>query len=526
MAVGIDLGTTNSLVAIVHDGQPSRCCATRTGRACCRRSVALRRRDGRRRRGRAARAAATRPNDRRQLVKRFMGRGAGDLRRSSPARCRYRAGAGAGRRHGAVRRSAGACVTPVEVSRRDPARAQGARRGGARAGRRAARSSPCPPTSTTPSAQATQATPARLAGLEVLRLLNEPTAAALAYGLDKAAEGIFAVYDLGGGTFDVSILRLDEGRVPGAGDRRRQRARRRRLRSRARRAALRRARHADADGDRTREAGASTPRGAAKDALTDAATSGAARSTSAARRRRHALDGRRWSADRSRCSSAPARLPAARSRTPASSRGELDGVVLVGGSTRDPAGARATSPQLFGKRAAVATSIPTRWSRSAPRSRPTCSPARASDDVLLLDVIAAVARARDDGRRRREDHPAQHDDPGRRARRRSPPTQDNQTGDGRCTSSRASASWSTDCRSLARFELRGIPPLPAGMARLEVTLRGRRRRPADRDGARADHRHRGSRRGQAELRPDRGGDGAACCATASTTRARTWSSAC
>jgi molecular chaperone HscA len=51
----------------------------------------------------------------------------------------------------------------------------------------------------------------RIAGLEVLRLLNEPTAAALAYGLDNAAEGIYAVYDLGGGTFDVSILRLTKG---------------------------------------------------------------------------------------------------------------------------------------------------------------------------------------------------------------------------------------------------------------------------------------------------------------------------
>jgi molecular chaperone HscA len=52
---------------------------------------------------------------------------------------------------------------------------------------------------------------ARLAGLNVLRLLNEPTAAAIAYGLDKAAEGIFAIYDLGGGTFDISILRLSKG---------------------------------------------------------------------------------------------------------------------------------------------------------------------------------------------------------------------------------------------------------------------------------------------------------------------------
>ena len=52
---------------------------------------------------------------------------------------------------------------------------------------------------------------AKLAGLNVFRLLNEPTAAAIAYGLDKAAEGTIAVFDLGGGTFDVSILRLRKG---------------------------------------------------------------------------------------------------------------------------------------------------------------------------------------------------------------------------------------------------------------------------------------------------------------------------
>src|SRR5690606_9077742 len=52
---------------------------------------------------------------------------------------------------------------------------------------------------------------ARLAGLTVLRLLNEPTAAAVAYGLDNPAEGVYVIYDLGGGTFDVSILRLSQG---------------------------------------------------------------------------------------------------------------------------------------------------------------------------------------------------------------------------------------------------------------------------------------------------------------------------
>ncbi|MFZ6721003.1 Fe-S protein assembly chaperone HscA [Undibacterium sp. Ji49W] len=52
---------------------------------------------------------------------------------------------------------------------------------------------------------------AKLAGLNVLRLLNEPTAAAIAYGLDNASEGVYAVYDLGGGTFDISILRMSKG---------------------------------------------------------------------------------------------------------------------------------------------------------------------------------------------------------------------------------------------------------------------------------------------------------------------------
>ena len=51
----------------------------------------------------------------------------------------------------------------------------------------------------------------RIAGLEVLRIINEPTAASLAYGLDKRHAGLIAVYDLGGGTFDISILRVEDG---------------------------------------------------------------------------------------------------------------------------------------------------------------------------------------------------------------------------------------------------------------------------------------------------------------------------
>ncbi len=82
---------------------------------------------------------------------------------------------------------------------------------------------------------------ARVAGLEVLRLVNEPTAAALAYGLDKGSEGLYAVYDLGGGTFDFSLLRLEKGVfqvLATGGD---TRAGRRRLRPRHRRASAGRA---------------------------------------------------------------------------------------------------------------------------------------------------------------------------------------------------------------------------------------------------------------------------------------------
>src|SRR3989337_2168493 len=64
-----------------------------------------------------------------------------------------------------------------------------------------------------PNRQGGRATEAagQVAGLEVLRIINEPTAAALAYGLDKKGEETIAVYDLGGGTFDISILDIGEG---------------------------------------------------------------------------------------------------------------------------------------------------------------------------------------------------------------------------------------------------------------------------------------------------------------------------
>ncbi|HYM31054.1 MAG TPA: Fe-S protein assembly chaperone HscA, partial [Candidatus Cybelea sp.] len=104
---------------------------------------------------------------------------------------------------------AGRRLTPVEISA-DILRALKSRAEHA-LGREIARAVVTVPAYFDDAARTATKDAARLAGLEVLRLVNEPTAAALAYGLDKAAEGLYAIYDLGGGTFDVSILKLEKG---------------------------------------------------------------------------------------------------------------------------------------------------------------------------------------------------------------------------------------------------------------------------------------------------------------------------
>ncbi len=112
--------------------------------------------------------------------------------------------------NGTVRiRAGGREVTPMEVSaeilkhlKQDAERALG---------REVNRAVITVPAYFDDAARAATKDAARLARLEVLRLINEPTAAALAYGLDKGAQGIYAVYDLGGGTFDISLLRLEQG---------------------------------------------------------------------------------------------------------------------------------------------------------------------------------------------------------------------------------------------------------------------------------------------------------------------------
>ena len=201
-AVGIDLGTTNSLVATVRhglavvlpdeEGRPLVPSVVRYGEA--RTDV-----------GHAAvEGAAGDPCNTIVSVKRLMGRGLEDL--ADDRRYPYRFVEG----EGVIRISTRAGVkTPVEISaeilKTLRARAE-ASLGGAVDGAVVT----VPAYFDDAQRQATKDA-ARLAGLPVLRLLNEPTAAAIAYGLDNAAEGTYAVFDLGGGTFDISILRLSRG---------------------------------------------------------------------------------------------------------------------------------------------------------------------------------------------------------------------------------------------------------------------------------------------------------------------------
>ena len=204
LAAGIDLGTTNSLVATVRSGQaetlpdaagehllPSVVRYTPEG-------VVV---------GRAARAAAAEdPLNTVASVKRLMGRGVEDVK-SLGSRLPYefrQADTAVPRIH-----TVGGDVSAVEVSA-EILRVLARRAEDALGAPLSGVVITVPAYFDDAQRQATKDA-ARLAGLNVLRLLNEPTAAAVAYGLDRGADGVHAIYDLGGGTFDISILRLDRG---------------------------------------------------------------------------------------------------------------------------------------------------------------------------------------------------------------------------------------------------------------------------------------------------------------------------
>ncbi len=202
LAVGIDLGTTNSLVATVRNGFPV-VLPDESGRPLL--PSIVRYGDAGVEVGYQAQSMqAADPVNTIVSVKRLMGRGLADL--SDARRFPYRFIDEPGMVRLATRAGT---KSPVEVSA-EILRALRVRAEASLGGRLAGAVVTVPAYFDDAQRQATKDA-ARLAGLEVLRLLNEPTAAAIAYGLDNAAEGTYAVYDLGGGTFDISILRLSKG---------------------------------------------------------------------------------------------------------------------------------------------------------------------------------------------------------------------------------------------------------------------------------------------------------------------------
>ena len=204
-AVGIDLGTTNSLVATVRGGRAA-VLPDETGAAMLPSVVNYS--EGRAPLvGAAALALGSQfPADTLMSVKRFMGRGSSDAA-SDAQRSHYRL---AEAEHALVRFvTSGREVSPVEASA-EILRVLRQRAVDTLGGEIDGAVITVPAYFDEAQRQATKDA-ATLAGLRVLRLMNEPTAAAVAYGLDSAEQGVIAVYDLGGGTFDISILRLQKG---------------------------------------------------------------------------------------------------------------------------------------------------------------------------------------------------------------------------------------------------------------------------------------------------------------------------
>lgn len=204
LAVGIDLGTTNSLVAAVRSGVAEPL-PDAQGRLIL--PSAVRYHAERAEVGESARAAAAKdPFNTIISVKRLMGRGLEDVKQLGeqlPYRFRQ------GESHMPFIETVQGLKSPVEVSA-DILRELRQRAETTLGGELVGAVITVPAYFDDAQRQATKDA-ARLAGLNVLRLLNEPTAAAVAYGLDKGAEGQVAIYDLGGGTFDISILRLTRG---------------------------------------------------------------------------------------------------------------------------------------------------------------------------------------------------------------------------------------------------------------------------------------------------------------------------